>query len=65
MSAPAWRKSSYSGGSDNTSCVELARLDVAVIGVRDSKNSGGGHLSISPATLAHLIGRIRAGDLEL
>lgn len=65
MSAPAWRKSSFSGGSENTDCVELARLGGAVIGVRDSKNPEGGHLSVSPGTLGRLLTRIKAGDLEL
>ncbi|MGH3389893.1 MAG: DUF397 domain-containing protein [Actinomadura sp.] len=65
MSAPAWRKASYSGGSDNTDCVELARVGRAAIGVRDSKNPEGGHLSVSPDTLGHLLTRIKTGDLEL
>jgi hypothetical protein len=65
MSAPAWRKPSYSGGSENTDCVELARLDGAVIGVRDSKNPEGGHLLVSPEALARLVDRIRAGELAL
>lgn len=65
MSAPAWRKSSYSGGSEGTSCVELARLGGAVIGVRDSKNPEGGHLSLSPGTLGHLLTRIKSGELGL
>jgi Domain of unknown function (DUF397) len=65
MSALTWRKSSYSGGSEGTSCVELTRLDGAVIGVRDSKNPEGGHLSVSPEALAHLVDRIRAGELAL
>ncbi|MEU0601459.1 DUF397 domain-containing protein [Streptomyces sp. NPDC006393] len=31
-----WRKSSYSGGGDGNTCVEIADLDIH-IGVRDSK----------------------------
>ncbi|WP_306189273.1 DUF397 domain-containing protein [Streptomyces sp. MK5] len=31
-----WRKSSYSGGGDGNTCVEIADLDTH-IGVRDSK----------------------------
>lgn len=41
-----WRKSSYSGGSDN-SCVEVA-FDAAQVGVRDSKNVTGPTLAFSP-----------------
>jgi hypothetical protein len=36
--AVSWRKSSFSGGA-NSSCVEIARVE-ALVGVRDSKNSG-------------------------
>lgn len=41
-----WRKSTYS--SQNGSCVEVAHTELAV-GVRDSKNSGAGHLTVAPA----------------
>ncbi len=32
-----WRKSSYSGGANDATCVELARLSTG-IGIRDSKD---------------------------
>lgn len=35
-----WRKSSYSGGSTATDCVEVAFV-ASEVGVRDSKNTGG------------------------
>ncbi|HEY3607852.1 MAG TPA: DUF397 domain-containing protein [Pseudonocardiaceae bacterium] len=41
-----WRKSSYSGGSGNTSCVEVAFVADAV-GVRDSKNTQGPTLAFA------------------
>ncbi|GAA3223759.1 DUF397 domain-containing protein [Actinocorallia longicatena] len=41
-----WRKSSYSGGVHDETCVELAGLPAAV-GVRDAKNPGAGHLSLT------------------
>ena len=41
-----WRKSSYS--ADNGTCVEVALTD-PVVGVRDSKNTGAGHLSLAMA----------------
>ncbi|MGQ0840731.1 DUF397 domain-containing protein [Actinokineospora sp.] len=47
-----WRKSSYS--ADETVCVEIALVvGSPEVGVRDSKNPGGGHLHIpAPAWLA-------------
>lgn len=42
----AWRKSSYS--AENGSCVEVAVVGPAV-GVRDSKNTSAGHLTVAPA----------------
>ncbi|GAA3202274.1 DUF397 domain-containing protein [Actinocorallia longicatena] len=42
-----WRKSSYSGTSDDgVTCVEVAELSQGV-GVRDSKNPELGHLDLS------------------
>lgn len=64
MSTPAWRKSSYSGGSQNTDCVELAALP-GRIGIRDSKNPDGGTLTVSAENLGRLVTRIKAGELEL
>jgi hypothetical protein len=40
-----WRKSSYS--AENGACVEVAVTDPGV-GVRDSKNTGAGHLTLNP-----------------
>jgi hypothetical protein len=37
-----WRKSTYSGGSEN--CVEVATGDV--VGVRDTKDRAGGQLAV-------------------
>ena len=54
-SRPAWRKSTYSGQNGN--CVEVAGLSPA-IAVRDSKDTGGQHLTVpAPAwrTFAHRI----------
>ncbi|MFC4906408.1 DUF397 domain-containing protein [Actinomadura gamaensis] len=42
--APAWHKSVHSGDGEN--CVEVAAAEPAVL-IRDSKNPGNGHLSIS------------------
>ncbi|MGI5323227.1 DUF397 domain-containing protein [Actinomadura nitritigenes] len=52
-SRPSWRKSSYSS-SNGGNCVELADLG-AVVGVRDSKDPGAGHLSVSRDALRVLL----------
>ncbi|QFG24757.1 DUF397 domain-containing protein [Actinomadura sp. WMMB 499] len=53
-----WRKSSHSDTSGNE-CVEVADLAVG-LGVRDSKNPEGGHLTVSRRTFATLLSRIKA-----
>ncbi|MEV4000748.1 DUF397 domain-containing protein [Actinomadura sp. NPDC049753] len=55
-----WRKSSYTGGANDNQCVELGRLAPgAGIGVRDSKDPGGGHLTLSSVQFARLIDQIK------
>jgi hypothetical protein len=63
MNSPVWRKSSHSGNQGD--CVELARLDVAEIGIRDSKNAAAGHLTVSAQTFGALVARIKTGELKL
>lgn len=58
-----WRKSSYSGG-EGGQCVELAALDSSV-GIRDSKNPQNPHITVGREALSSLIGRIKAGELDL
>lgn len=55
---PVWRKSSKSTNQGGE-CVEVAALSNA-IGVRDSKNPQGGHLSLSRENFATLVQRIRS-----
>ncbi|MGW7526489.1 DUF397 domain-containing protein [Streptomyces sp. NPDC054783] len=43
----AWFKSSYSGGNDGNSCVEVA-IAPRTIHVRDSKNTTGAQLTLTP-----------------
>ncbi|MBC6459174.1 DUF397 domain-containing protein [Actinomadura sp. HBU206391] len=61
-----WRKAGRSGGggAGSQECVEAARLDDGV-GLRDSKDPDTGHLTVSPGAFGDLLGRIRAGDLDL
>ncbi|MEU6753732.1 DUF397 domain-containing protein [Spirillospora sp. NPDC046719] len=54
---PGWRKSSYSS-SQGDNCVELADLG-GTIGVRDSKDPGGGHITISRDGLDVLLTRLK------
>jgi hypothetical protein len=55
-----WRKSSHSGGISDQQCVELGRLAAgARIGIRDSKDPHGGHLSLSVAQFAGLVEQIK------
>lgn len=48
VSVVHWFKSSYSG-SQGGNCVETAGLSRKRIGVRDSKDTARGHLTVSPA----------------
>ncbi|WP_329522111.1 DUF397 domain-containing protein [Spirillospora sp. NBC_01491] len=59
-----WRKSSYSGGANDATCVEVAGL-VGGVGVRDSKDPDGARLAVSGAGFAGLVGRIKRGVLDL
>ncbi|MBK3568116.1 MULTISPECIES: DUF397 domain-containing protein [unclassified Streptomyces] len=45
----AWFKSSYSGGNDGESCVEIA-LAPRAIHIRDSKTINGPRFAVAPAT---------------
>ncbi|MFD4571976.1 DUF397 domain-containing protein [Streptomyces sp. NPDC058417] len=55
-----WFKSSYSGGNDGTSCVELA-LTPGTVHVRDSKQVDGPRLALTQGAwagfVAHASGR--------
>ncbi|MGW4343636.1 DUF397 domain-containing protein [Streptomyces sp. NPDC004690] len=50
----AWFKSSYSGGTDGESCVELA-LTPGTVHVRDSKTTDGPRLALTPAAWADFV----------
>lgn len=51
---PQWRKSSWTGGADDSACVEVARLS-GVSWIRDAKTPEAGHrppVRTEPAVLA-------------
>lgn len=50
----AWFKSSYSSGPDGDTCVELATTP-GTIHVRDSKNTDGPQLALSPEAWADFV----------
>ncbi|MEU7121339.1 DUF397 domain-containing protein [Streptomyces zaomyceticus] len=56
----AWFKSSYSGGNDGESCIEIAPTP-ATVHVRDSKNLGGPQLAFPPGAWAGFVSYATAG----
>ncbi|MFJ8093614.1 DUF397 domain-containing protein [Streptomyces griseofuscus] len=50
----AWFKSSYSGGTNGESCVELA-VTPGAVHVRDSKNTDGPRLTLTPEAWAEFV----------
>lgn len=59
---PAWRKSSYSTEQDLGTCVEVAELDDR-LGVRDSKDPAGPHLSFSRSSWAAFLAAVRSRSI--
>ncbi|MGI5164390.1 DUF397 domain-containing protein [Spirillospora sp. CA-253888] len=59
MSVGKWRKSSHSEDSIGSACIELASLNTG-IGLRDSKNPGQGHITLSRAGLSVILADIKA-----
>ncbi|MFY1696094.1 DUF397 domain-containing protein [Solwaraspora sp. WMMA2101] len=57
-----WRKSTRSGGADN--CVEVATATDLHVGVRDSKNPGGGILVFAPDGWSDFINGVRNGEFD-
>ncbi|MBD2896225.1 hypothetical protein amrb99_51690 [Actinomadura sp. RB99] len=62
FAAAKWRKSSRSNSEQE--CVEIAQTPTA-IGIRDSRNPDGGHLTLTPAVFADLLEHAKAGGLDL
>lgn len=61
LSLAVWRKSSRSGG--NGACVELA-FHAGVIGVRDSKSTGGAVLVCNPEAWDVFVQGVKSGTLD-
>jgi hypothetical protein len=59
---PQWRKSSRSGGVNDQTCVEVARLS-GVSWIRDSRNPGAGHRT-PPRTEPAVPTQSERGDLD-
>ena len=58
-----WRKSSYSGSSNDEMCVEVAEL-MSGIGIRDSQDPDGGRLVVNRAQLGSLLKAIKEECLD-
>lgn len=60
--APAWFKSSYSGGNE-TECVETAYVGDSTA-IRDSKWPQGHHVLVRSAAWSGFVGAVRNGQLS-
>ncbi|MFE3602599.1 DUF397 domain-containing protein [Streptomyces sp. NPDC059142] len=56
----SWFKSSYSGGTNGESCVEIATTP-GTVHIRDSKTAGGPHLALAPHAWADFVTYAQAG----
>ncbi|RAY10875.1 DUF397 domain-containing protein [Actinomadura craniellae] len=63
VAGAAWRRSRRSQGQTQN-CVELARIG-EVVGVRDSKDPDGPHLTFTPSTLRVFAAQLCAGHHDL
>ncbi|MBD0708971.1 MULTISPECIES: DUF397 domain-containing protein [unclassified Streptomyces] len=57
----AWFKSSYSGGNDGESCIEVAAAS-GVVRLRDSKSLAGPQLALNPAAWAGFVSYAQAQE---
>lgn len=55
-----WRKSSFSSGSNNGSCVEVGQVADAVL-LRDTADRDGFTLPVMPGAWASFLGRVKDG----
>jgi len=54
----AWFKSSYSGGNDGESCVEMATTP-GTVHIRDSKHTAGPRLTFAPTAWANFVPQLK------
>ncbi|MET8898906.1 DUF397 domain-containing protein [Streptomyces sp. NPDC004538] len=57
---PRWRKSSFSGGGDGNTCVEVAPLRSLHVAIRDSKYPAHGTLTVPLASFTALVRSLKA-----
>ena len=62
LARASWRKSSYSGGSQN--CVEVAAGLPGAVRVRDSKDPGGPALVVTPASWHAFTARVKNAEFD-
>jgi len=65
LSNTTWRKSSYSGGTNPDSCIEVADGFPGVVPVRDSKDPGGPALVFPAASWSAFVAEVRADRFPL
>ncbi|QKW39107.1 DUF397 domain-containing protein [Actinomadura sp. NAK00032] len=61
--AVKWRKSSYSGSSNDEMCVEVGEL-AGGVGIRDSRDADGARLELSGVGFASLVRKVKLGVLD-
>lgn len=64
LTGARWRKSSYSSGGQNGSCVEVAGVCPAAIAVRDSKDPAGPVLAFTPREWKTFTANIKTGGFD-
>jgi hypothetical protein len=65
IGAGVWRKSSYSSGGQQGSCVEVARRLPGIVAVRDSKDPSGRVLAVAPAGWQDFIADVKTGQHDV
>jgi hypothetical protein len=61
--APHWQKSTYSGGGEGDTCLEIAVVAPHFLGLRES-DAPATHLRTTPTPLAGLLHHIKAGGVR-
>lgn len=64
LSGARWRKSTYSSGSGNGDCVEVADNLPGIVAVRDSKDPEGPVLAFNPDAFRSFVAAARSGRIS-